>query len=294
MKLKEKLVTKIIRKLKGGFLKGMLRRYVQGKPKSLAEVFLKDPRKLINNSPATSIIFFTSWKCGSVVSDRLLKELAKLLNLRAVDYQTYLEYNVPNPHERLQNVNFLRTAFFRKGFFFGPLKYFIKIPSLENYKVIVQLREPKDLLTSMYFSFAYSHPEIHEAGRKIKKEFLESDINTMALKYGPQYFAHSFKPYMDLLQSNERFLFVKYEEMVTNFDSWLTKICVYLDVNLSDDERGRIYKLADFKVENENIYSHKRSVNPGNYRKHLSAGTIKELNKIFAETNAYFNYFDEP
>jgi hypothetical protein len=156
--------------------------------------------------------------------------------------------------------------------------------------VIVQLRDPRDLLTSMFYSFAYSHPEIHDAGSKIKEEFLNSDVNAMALKYGPQYLQHSFKPYMDLLKSDKRILFVKYEEMVTSFDTWLGKICNHLGANLSAEERKQITSLADFKVDRENINSHKRSVQPGNHKKHLSQETIARLDNIFADVNSFYGY----
>lgn len=60
----------------------------------------------------------------------------------------------------------------------------------------------------------------------------------MALKYGPQYLQYSFKQYMELLmKSNSNILFVKYEEMVTNFDSWLKKVSQHLEVNLSGAEK---------------------------------------------------------
>jgi len=195
-----------------------------------------------------------------------------------------------SPYQRLRDPFFLSNCFPAKGYFFGPLKFFINIPQLENYRVIIQLRDPRDLLTSMYYSFAFSHPEIHEAGSKIKDEFRNSDVNAMALKYGPQYLQHSFKPYMDLLKSNDQILFVKYEEMVTTFDTWLHKICEHLGANLSEDERAEILSIADFKVDKEDIHSHKRSVQPGNHKKHLSPDTIAKLDNIFVDVNSFYGY----
>ncbi len=243
-----------------------------------------------NISDQQSIVFYSTWKCGSVVTQKILNYLMQKCGLYVIDFQSKFEYIFQNPIERLKDNDFLNNSFISNGFFFGPFKFFIAVPNLEKYKVIVQLRDPKDVLTSMYFSFAHSHPQIHEDSQEKRKEFQSANINDIALKYAPEFLNHSYLPYMKLLQSNDRFLFLKYEEMVTDFDGWLKKICDYLELNLSKEEHLKIHNIANFQVETEDIHSHKRAVKPGNYKKHLSDDTVKELNKIFEEVNNYFNY----
>jgi hypothetical protein len=258
--------------------------------RSIEEKLFTDGKKYALKSNSHSAVFFTTWKCGTVIADQIFKQMSHSLKLQPVDYQTYVEYNMNKPYDRLQESHFLNTCFQEKGYFYGPFKLYIDIPNLHNYKVIVQLRDPRDVMTSMYFSFAFSHAGINEYARNIKKEFLNSDVNSMALKYAPQYLTLSYKPYMELLKNNNQVLFVKYEEMVTAFDSWLDRICNHLDVKLSDEEKQRINTIADFKVDKENIHSHKRSVQPGNYKKHLTETTIAELDKIFSEVNSFYGY----
>lgn len=256
----------------------------------IEEKLLINPSKVRIRSNRPSTIFFTTWKCGSVITDKIVSVISEFQQLQRIDFQTYFENNTSDPIAKLQEIKFLSTCFQQSGFFYGPFKFFINIPDLRNYKVIVQLREPKDVLTSMYFSFAFSHPEILEDTKNKKQEFLNSDINAIALKYAPDFLAHSYVPYMKLLKSNNQFLFVTYEEMVTNFDVWIKKICEYMGLELSNSQRDRIYAMADFKVDKENIHSHKRSVLPGNYKKHLSQATIDELNELFKTPNEYFGY----
>src|SRR5690606_38944330 len=258
--------------------------------RTIEERLLAGGRKSLSKSKATSVIFFTTWKCGSVITDQIFKRLSRSLNIVPVDFQTYLEYNADQPFEKLKEEKFLNSCFPETGFLFGPFKLFINIPNLHRYKIIIQLRDPRDVLTSMYYSFAYSHPEIHDDARNKRKEFQASDVNTIALKYAPEFLAKSYSPYMQLLKNNDNILFVKYEEMVTNFESWLEKVSGYLDINLSKEAKDQILKIADFRVDGENVHSHKRSVQPGNHKKHLTEATIAQLNNIFADVNSFYGY----
>ncbi len=63
-------------------------------------------RNIINkkksHSRIQSVIFFTTWKCGSVVTDLIFKEIAKSSKSEYLDYQTYFEYNFSKPLQRLK------------------------------------------------------------------------------------------------------------------------------------------------------------------------------------------------
>jgi len=43
---------------------------------------------------------------------------------------------------------------------FAPLRYYFKIPDELNANVILHLRDPRDVLVSLYYSEAYSHSVI--------------------------------------------------------------------------------------------------------------------------------------
>src|SRR5690606_7846671 len=107
-----------------------------------------NPSKFTEQVGPQSVLYFTTWKCGSVITNQIFQCLCSHLKLRPVDFQTYIEYNIDQPYQRLRDPFFLSNCFPARGYFFGPLKFFINIPNLEQYRVIVQLRDPRDLLTS--------------------------------------------------------------------------------------------------------------------------------------------------
>ena len=77
---------------------------------------------------------------------------------------------------------------------------------------------------------------------------------------------------------------VSYEEMVLAFPSWLEKIVSVFD--LSDPEETRAVVTArhanSVAAGEEDVWSHKRKVTPGDHREKLQSETIRELDRIFA------------
>ncbi len=241
----------------------------------------------------SSLIFFTTWKCGSSVAGRLIEELATRQAYECIDYQSKLaefSYLSDNPVSQMKQAHFFNKAFQSQGFFYGPIRLYIPIPSLEDYKVILMLREPKDVFTSMYFSFAYSHRMINEHTLKTRQEYLSSDVNQMAVKKSKSFLQDIYKPYMKMLQKHPHILFVKYEEMVLDCDSWLKRILEYLGIPYNQKEIEHYKTKYNLNAESGGINSHKRSVLPGNYQEHLSDETIQYLDELFQETNTYFGF----
>ena len=87
-----------------------------------------------------------------------------------------------------------------------------------------------------------------------------------------------YQEYCQSLLDKPNVLFVTYEKMVTDFDTWLDSIIEFLKLKVSPELVSKIKEEADFTVKEENIYAHKRQVLPGEHQRKLKPETIEILN----------------
>jgi len=183
--------------------------------------------------------------------------------------------------------NMGKIHYHNKGYFYGPFRSFHRgIRNLEDFKILLVLRDPRDVIVSSYFSL-YSHVfPLGEGAKKQKqrmerrKFLLNSDIDTYVIqkiKNRPNYMDR-FDDYCSQLLGKPNVLFLKYEDMVFQFESWLDRLLDFFDLKISPHLRREVLQLADFSVDKENRYSHKRQVFPGDYRRKLKKETIAFLN----------------
>jgi hypothetical protein len=85
---------------------------------------------------------------------------------------------------------------------------------------------------------------------------------------------------------------LKYEEMVTNYRSWLTKFIRPFPL---PDERGVIEELvvqspAFFPERRVDVMAHVRHVAPGDHRNKLKPATIRQLNEMLGDILRALDY----
>lgn len=169
---------------------------------------------------------------------------------------------------------------------FAPLRY--HVPVNEKCKKIFHLRDPRDVLTSLYFSNAYSH-RIHNEQHAIQRPLTQQmSIDDYVIRR-----ASAFKDrYTSYIQHIDGSTFVKYEDMVTRFPFW---VCNFLQPFGFDDVDDIGNYLIDkyqneFTVESENIYNHKRQIAPGDHKRKLKPQTIDQLNSMFSNVMQVLDY----
>ena len=187
---------------------------------------------------------------------------------------------------------------------FGPIRFFVPTKAIAEARTILHLRDPRDVLTSMFYSYCFMHAGEIEPNTGYRQEVAEAGIDRFVLDmvsdkfftYGGDYGIGSrYKKYVGtVLDRYERYLsellgrpetiVVSYEEMVLAFPSWLKKIVSAF--SLTDaDETQRIVEARHANSVNageEDAWSHKRKVTPGDHREKLQPATIVRLNEIFA------------
>ena len=243
-----------------------------------------------------TVLFFTVHKCASVYVESILKILAKdegLIHLNLENYFTEVGQPVQNPEVESRNIGQL---FRRNGYLYGPFRipHRWSIPSFEEYKVLLMLRDPRDVLTSLYFSRAYSHSlatsQVSKFQIKQREEALSKSIDQWVLDTALEY-VRRYQFYCDNFLSHPNVFFVRYEDMVASFDIWLENVVDFLEFDdVKSKTLQKILNDSDFEVGAENIYSHKRQVQPGDHLRKLQPETINKLNILFGDLLNKFGY----
>ena len=188
--------------------------------------------------------------------------------------------------------------FERRGFLYGPFrKGFGHISDVQgenslnfdDYKIIVQLRDPRDALTSSYYSFLHSHcvlPKDRQRIESVRKRMGNLDIDQHVHDQAG-FLEKRLTEYMSFF-SHSNCLVLHYEDFVEQPKVWSHQIMNFLDIK-GDPKIERIFRKMVCETRKppavENIHHHKRKVTPGDYATKLKPCTISSLNQRFA------NYF---
>ncbi|MGK7907003.1 MAG: sulfotransferase domain-containing protein [Synechococcus sp.] len=249
---------------------------------------------------SNDIIVFTMHKSASMFIHKQCELLSKLSGIA---------YNSPNllnsglnPRRLLTDKNLWHTY---HGCF-APIRFFVDVPQLDNYEIILHLRDPRDVLVSMFYSYCYIHNgEIagdtgyrRETAAKGIDEFVLNMVSERSSDYKGNYgtgrhvedlignLPKRYRDYIDQLLGRPNVILVKYEEMVTDYRSWLEKFVKPFPL---DDKGIVIDKLVAqsstfFPKRTRDVMNHVRHVTPGDHQNKLKPSTIQQLNDIFSDT----------
>ncbi|NEQ65781.1 MAG: sulfotransferase domain-containing protein [Symploca sp. SIO2D2] len=254
-------------------------------------LLLKGKQKVDNHEQ--SILFFTTHKCASVYVANILKELIKDTKIIPIDLGGYF-WKTGVSKEIIREGH--KKALKPFGYLYAPLREpdecLTLIDNIESYQVVLMLRDPRDVLTSMYFSVGYSHiipTAQQDVALTAREEILQQTIDEFVISEMPK-FLKKYNDYCQELLPKSNVLLVKYEDMVTDFNSWLDTLVNFLKFDVNPKIVNKIINQADFTVQKEDIYSHKRQVHPGDHKRKLAPETIERLNSEFGEVLDLLGY----
>lgn len=231
----------------------------------------------------TSILFFTIHKAASFYVNRIMRKLMKASRFVTANLEGY-SFQHQSSVIQIQPELIQET-----GVYYGALRRYFQLRSHQKAKILVQVRDPRDAVTSSYFSFSKSHKApVHEQ-RKQVFETTRANLSKMEID---EYVARAAMPVMQKLEHYQTDLFQRdqvlvmhYEDMVLDFHGWFDSLLAFLDlpgsarVNRAVDQ---IKREADFSVQKENKQQHKRQVVPGDHLRKLRPETIASLNETFS------------
>ena len=239
-------------------------------------------------SDQSSILFFTVHKCASTLVVKIIKEFSLKKRIIPVDLDSYIITFKNNDKSVFEDSSFQNKVFRDKGFYYGAMRYFRTIPKMEKYKTFLMLRDPRDVITSMYFSLAYSHTVFNEELLIKRDEVQNKTIDEFVLESIPK-FKSRYNNYINGVLNKENTLFLKYEEMVSDFPEWLIKMTKWLDI-YDVELVEKFTKEISFSPRKEDKHSHIRNIQPGDHLNKLKQSTIDILNKELHEVLIALEY----
>lgn len=253
-----------------------------------------------NDNAQPSIIHFSINKAATQYIKSILTRCAVETGMVPVRIHEYA-FDTDFPfldHLSAKEMSKYHHIFKRKGYLYSVFGGMIEgIPLLDQYKIVLVVRDPRDLLVSNYYSIAYSHVVPSEEGNK-HKTFLEkrmyakeSAIDEYVISESDKLY-NIFMRYQDLLLNKYTNTYLTtYENMVADFGEWLNRLVNYCELDISKalfqsllEENERI------KPKEENINKHMRKGHPGDYKEKLKLSTIQQLNTKFASIFEKFGY----
>lgn len=246
-----------------------------------------------------SVVVFTVHKAGSMVLHRILKDICILNEIR-----TFSEHENRSDKLPVQKIFEGKNYIARRNGCFGPIRFFLPARGLEDTTLLLHLRDPRDVLTSMFFSYTLMHrgpvppntgPRKAAADAGIDRYVLDMSSDEFRRYEGDYGTGGNFKQHIgNVLERYERYLqdvvgkpnavIVFYEEMVTDFPRWLRKVVDCFALKDADETYRFVLSrhADDVTPTEENPWQHKRKVTPGDYKEKLQPETIAELNQRFS------------
>jgi hypothetical protein len=151
---------------------------------------------------------------------------------------------------------------------------------------ILHLRDPRDAITSEFYSLAYSHPPVpgkFNPTADMRRQWAEEGVDAHARTHADRWVGR-YQIYIDRLLGRPNTTFLKYEQMVTDFPSWLRAFMAPFPIDDADRLHARLARKYrnNFSVKREDVYRQKRQVTPGDHKRKLQPDTIAFLNDKFA------------
>ncbi|MGC1310057.1 MAG: hypothetical protein WA885_22745 [Phormidesmis sp.] len=259
-----------------------------------------------------SVLIYTTHKSASMFLHKLAANLAAELGIDA--------YSINNSQHFDLIKDLSWKAFIedpaRNGCF-GPIRggetELIFPDDLSEYSVILHLRDPRDALTSLFFSHVYSHPERKggfNPGDSARKQWEEIGIDDYVIDRTPKV-KRRYHLLIDNLIKHENVRLLKYSDMVLNYPVWLDEFLAafsHFDVpsrqllklvstpnSLSSIHRRLVKKYQNefAPPKKEDVFQHRRQIIPGDYKRKLKASTIEKLNNEFHDVLEVLNLAQE-
>jgi hypothetical protein len=188
----------------------------------------------------------------------------------------------------------------------------VAIPNVDDYRIVLHLRDPRDVLVSMFFSYCFIHAGEIEANTGYRREVAERGIDAFVLAktsqnggalrgdYGTGGHVEDlignlparYSAYVSRLLGKPNVTLVKYEEMVTDYRGWLDRFIAPFPIA---DKAAVIEQMVArapgvFPARPTDTMTHIRHVTPGDYKAKLKPATIEYLDDVFAGTLAALGY----
>jgi hypothetical protein len=164
------------------------------------------------------------------------------------------------------------------------------IPLGRDTRTYLLVRDPRDAITSLYFSLKYSHSTTGALAAPIlrsRDRLQDMDIDGFALALAPL-FAAKFQAYRPLERTN--LLLHRYEDIIFDKEKFLAAISAHFGIDASPAVLAGVAQSVDERPATEDINAHVRQVTPGDHKRKLKPATIEALNQILSDVLLKYDY----
>ena len=236
-------------------------------------------------------------KAGSTLFNRVMKPIGEAAGYSYFSLRTTLvELGIP-PEEVDYEAS--DPLFVPQGYCYGGFRGLpgdMEIPAFGKSRSVLLVRDPRDMLTSLYFSVAFSHrPPPVEQGSVTAENFiaqrqaaLGSTIDEYVLQYAPIVLRgfQTLGRKTDALSPKT----YRYEDVIFDKQAWIEDVLNYLDLLVPERLVEKIVRRNDVVPSVEASGEHIRRVTPGDHREKLAPQTISQLNEILDPVLARYGY----
>jgi hypothetical protein len=252
-----------------------------------------------NENAHRSILHFSVNKAATQYTKSILSRCATengLTHVRLHDYAFFSDFPYLDRLTAQQMIEY-QYIFKPLGYLYSVFGGMIEgIPNLDRYHVVLMVRDPRDVLTSGYFSIAYSHvpPTGRDKIESFNKEraFARQAGIDQYVASKSEHVCHVYRRYVDLLMHKWPNVYVtRYEDMIADFAGWLDCLLRYCELRVSPRLKQELLEEASrAHPKKEDTSRNMRQVIPGDHRRKLQSGTIERLNCLFSGVLADFKY----
>jgi len=235
----------------------------------------------VPDQPATFV--FGIFKGGSTLLNVMLEQILAVSGRKSINLPNQLRAAGLVIDEIAEDLDGL---FERKGVVYGGFRSFSKVlknsPNFAEANKLLLVRDPRDILVSLYFSHAYSHsvPEsgiARQRAEETRQRALATGIDDYALHNANSVCTHLMN--LGEILSDKTTL-VRYEDIIFDKMALARTICATVGVEINPVRLAKIAARNDIRPEKEDKHSHIRSVAPGDHKNKLKPETIAELNEV--------------
>jgi hypothetical protein len=232
---------------------------------------------------------FAYAKSGSTLLDRLVREYCKIVGIPTLSLFGEAFSQGVKPQSIMKDALrcFDEDGIVHTGFRHFPVNFEL---DFRGSKQLLLVRDPRDMLVSLYYSIAKSHVKMKgdDKFEETRDSIAIMSIDDFVIERAPSYMA-SFRRYEECLPE-ENLMLCRYEDVIFKKFDWLISICDFFDLPINEDTIGQVASKHDSLPNKEDDSAHIRQVHPGNYKSKLQPLTIQKLNECLKDFLNKYQY----
>ncbi len=264
------------------------------KPKSISHPLTPPPAT--SNQP--SVLAFSFAKGGSTLLFNMLRKVAPEVGLTYYSPADALFAANRGSNDRPTDIG---DVFRPTGYCYGGFRSYptYAIPILGDAPIVFLVRDPRDMVVSLYYSLLLSHTVPKSSNQGTMREELlrnrtrlaNTSIDEFVLRDAVAQYRRMFESYAAQgFPWRPNVTTYRYEDVIFSKKEWLQAICRNYGWEVSADKLETIANTFDERPKEARPDKHIRNVTPGDHKHQLKPGTITQLNGVFKEYMSWFDY----